>query len=266
MGLIKRKVWAVILLIITVSFINSCGNSSGQGNSINSNKNNNLEVSPTAENPNIKSYMTFDVLGGVFRKTGDGAAGMLLDEGESSKGFLVDKTSLSLPPPPIPQANASNSPFTIDSSSQYLGYQGKGRLTISALGSGEEVTQSTKDIIRQFSSLTLRFVFHKFGFNNTCLGLVYLDGEIECDVRGDYELSNQNFLGEAHCSNGPKTNPAPLIYITDQKNYSVELDANLKIDGDIYLYKSYSYDGSITIDGEKGAINDLIGKGGSCSL
>lgn len=209
--------------------------------------------------------MAFDVLGGVFRKNRTEADSM-----------IVAKLSLNVPPPPTvppqqPQEPSSptlqSSPFEIDHSNQYSGYEGKGRLVISALGSGEELfpPNSPEPIVRHFTALTLRFIFHNYAFNNQCLGEMFLDGEVHCEITGDYEMEKEQFLGEAHCVHGPKSNPATLLYITPKKIYQLGIDANLHIDGDLYRYRSYQYEGKIFIDGEEHSIEDLLPRGGSCS-
>lgn len=204
----------------------------------------------------LKSYMAFDVLGGVFRKNTAEADSM-----------IVAKLSLNVPPPQPSSSELQSSPFNIDYSNQYSGAEGKGRLVISALGSGEEFfsPHSPDPVVRHFTALTLRFIFHNYAFNNECLGEMFLDGEVHCEIAGDYEMEKEQFLGEAHCVHGPKSNPATVLYITPQKIYELGLDAILHIDGNIYRYNSYKYDGKISIDGEEQSIEDIQPKGGSCS-
>ncbi len=173
-------------------------------------------------------------------------------------GASAAKLSINLPPPSDEPPQAE--PFEIDYANQYSGYEGEGKLALSVFGRGEEA-----DGIRHLSSMTLRFLFFDYAFNSPCLGLLYLDGEVRCEVAGDYSIEKQEFSGQAHCTNGPADEPIPILYITPQKFYEVSIDANLQIDGNIYQYRSYRYEGDIMIDGEALKIEDLVEQGGSCS-
>ncbi|MBI4223928.1 MAG: hypothetical protein HY609_03260 [Deltaproteobacteria bacterium] len=177
--------------------------------------------------------------------------------------------------PTISKAAATEAPtgafqqeaFVIDYSRQYVGFENKGRMTLSVFGEGEEVfpPNNPENVVRHFSSLVLRFVFHDFAFNNPCLGPVKLKGEIACVVEGDYEVQTGEFLGEALCQNGPPDNPIPVLYKVPQKDFVAELNARLAIDGDPYRFRSYVYDGVIVIDGEELSVKDNVWKGASCS-
>ena len=238
------------LLLAGFLFLSSCGGSGGTPNITTQNLNTNNTVTSTEIDSNaLKSYMTFDVLGGVFRKNSSATSAEIID---SESDTSVNKR--------IETVNTEPQPFEVDYSNQYVGSQGKGRMVISALGSGTELND-----LRHFNALTLRFLFFNYAFNNPCVGSLSLDGELRCEITGDYKMGAKEFSGEAHCVNGPKANPISVLYITPQKVHEIGVDATLKIKGDFHRYKSYSYEGKITIDGEDLTIEDLIGRGGSCS-
>lgn len=257
-------------------FIISCGHSDGI--TTQNNEENLIKLKTKFEsvgeiqvNPELlKSYMTFDVLGGVFRKSSTATTNSIVLESKglsTNKEKTTGKLSISLPPPVVAESTTppeepepiESEQIEIDYSNQYVGYEGEGKLVISALGAGEE-----SDGIRHLSSLTLRFLFFNYAFNNPCLGNIYLDGEVQCEISGDYKIEKGEFLGQAHCMHGPKDDPIPILYITSQRFYEIGVDANLTIDGSIYQYKNYRYEGKITIDGENLKVEDLINSG-SCS-
>lgn len=250
---------SICLAFLMLTFL-SCGGEEQPSNSNIVNKTNNLDensaIGPIDQN--IKFYMTFDILGGMFRKDEEPSNAITL-----AKGLVTTHPSGETPEEtgPFP-----SEPFQIDASKNYRGLNGEGLLTLSMLGEGEEIFPShdPQNIIRHFSALTLRFVFHDYAFNNPCLGKVKLKGELHCEIQGDYEMKPKTFLGEAHCVDGPKENPKPILYRVPQKDFAVEVDSVLIIDGDPYRYRSYDYDGEIAIDGEKLPIKDLIHQGSSC--
>lgn len=257
-----------ILLLFLMFSLFSCGGSQSVGENIENNNNisnlNENQASQPVINPNIKFYMTFDVLGGVFRKNNQAADSVTLANKSISVTHVPEEEPQQSATPP--NHGLVSEPFEIDTSKRYNGLDGEGLLTLSIFGDGEEIhpVNDTKDVVRHFSTLTLRFVFHDFTFNNPCLGKVKLKGEIHCEVQGDYEMQTENFLGEAHCTNGPKGGPNPVLYKIPQRDYSIEFDAGLRIDGNPYQYRSYKYDGEITIDGETMLIQDSVTKGASC--
>lgn len=265
-------------MLIPFVFLFACGGAtrpSGQNDSQNQNNLTTGDQTVSGDfDPNTNFYLTFDLLGGVFRKNQASSAAMYLDT-ESAVAKSISTYPSTYLPTTNHQGNTQETPtespqqdgLVVDYSRQYVGFENKGRMSLSVFGEGQEIspTNDPEDIVRHFSQLILRFVFHDFAFNNPCLGVVKLKGEITCVVAGDYEVSAEQFLGEAHCQNGPLDNPAPVIYKIPQKDFSAELNTHLTIDGDPYRYRSYSYEGLIVIDGEEFSVKDNIAKGASCS-
>lgn len=253
------KNWTWIPLILLVSCSGTEGTNDTNGNP----SQNNVTIgNPTVYgdvDPNINFYMTFDLLGGVFRRPNQGSAASMQLNTEPG---TVSKSSSATEP-----AAFQREAFTVDYSRQYIGFENKGKMSLSVFGEGEEVfpPNDPESVVRHFNPLTLRFVFHDFAFNNPCIGVVRLKGEIACTVEGDYDMQTEEFLGEAFCQNGPLDNRLPVLYKVPQREYSVEMDVQLMIDGNPYRYRSYSYDGAMTIDGEELSVKDNIWKGASCS-
>lgn len=232
------------LIFILMIHIVSCGNSKVMESPeiIPQPKQNNEEAkTPNITlNPKIEGYITFDLLGGVFKKP------------EDSKSQAKSSTN-SKPPSEAEE-------FSIDSSYNFIGHKGEGDLIISILAQGKD-----DNIMRRYETFTLRFIFSKYAYENPCLGRVHIHGEIHCDLQGDYHYETKKFKGDAHCINGPKENAKNILYLTKEKNFEVGLDANLKIDGDPFLYQSYVYAGKIMIEGVEKRIEELISEGASCS-
>ncbi|MDO8527758.1 MAG: hypothetical protein Q7T03_08735 [Deltaproteobacteria bacterium] len=254
---IKIKNFLPVFLL----FVTSCGSTSVSPSSNEKIQGPAPAVAAQSLNPKIENYMTFDLLGGVFRKPETSNTGaMLFDFTElESNSVSAGKTSINLSPNEKMAATQESS-FVVDSSYTFIGKAGYGRLVISLSGSGKDVSS-----VRHYAPLKLRFLFYKYAFDNRCVGEIYLHGEIQCDVEGDYNLSTQNFIGKAHCFNGPQTKPGKILYITRDHNYEIELDGGLTINGNPLLYRSYSYEGDIIIDGMKKQIEELIQDGDTCS-
>lgn len=206
-------------------------------------------------NPNIKNLIAFDVLGGVFSLTSSDVEAIITNSENSSKNFSTGK------------ANSLSEPLNVDSSFSFIGKEGRGSLTLITSGKAEKKLDSstTPTVIGyHFAPLNLRFLFFNYAYDNGCLGMVRLDGEIDCAVEGDYDLTSGKLIGKAACNNGPAANPASIIYVAPDANYSVELNAVLTINGNPYMYKSYKYTGEIRIDGEPHNVETLIADGLSC--
>lgn len=257
------KKWSLILPV----FLFACGGGAGiEGPEANPDQNQVESAGPI--DPNIQAYLTFDVLGGVFRKAEAPAQAMLL--GQEPEEVTTGKSVTHLPASEGANEASTDAyamePILIDYSREYVGHEGKGRMALSVYAEGEEIsTPNAPDaVVKHFSRLSLRFVFHDFAFNNPCLGVTKLKGEIACEVTGDYDTGTEEFLGEANCQNGPTDNPAPLLYRVPQKDFSVELDAHLAIDGDPYRYRSYIYEGTVVIDGEPADVKEKVLYGAFC--
>lgn len=264
------KEWGFLgkgFLLLTACFLLvSCGGAlpSGGGDLAGQSLSESLEtnVSKASLDPKMENYITFDVLGGIFRKSMDIEA-MVLDEAIETTSKSAAKLSISVPPPP----SGGGKPFVIDTAYSYVGKNGSGKLVISASGSGtdEFTTADLSQKIRHFNPLKLRFLFFNFVFNNKCLGEVHVDGEIVCDITGQYDTAARKFLGNAHCANGSTEQPQTILYITEAANYDVEMNADLIINGNPFNYGSYKNTGIITIDGAEKKIEELIVEGSSCS-
>lgn len=220
--------------------------------------------------PKIENYITFDFLGGVFRKSIE-LENMILD-GAGEPATSVGKLSANVLPPQTTSAvtaetTGGQKPFVIDTSYSFVGKNGSGKLVISASGSGtDEYTNSdVSQKIQHFDPLKLHFLFFNYAFNNKCLGEVHMDGEIVCDISGKYDTAARKFLGNAHCANGPVDQPQTILYITESANYDVVIDADLIINGNPFNYGSYKNSGTISIDGIEKKIEELITGGYSCS-
>lgn len=259
-----------LLLVTVFLFLQSCGGGSGTGTGFDTPSNDISDKTATATSskvahPKINNLITFDILGGVFSLTSAEVEASIFSDG-AMEMTDAGKTSANLTPPPSNQTLSES--MTIDASYSFSGRGGHGGLTLIATGSGEKIYPSStaaKPDLYRYSPMTLRFRFSRFAFDNACLGTIRLDGEITCTIEGDYHPSDQKFVGSAECINGPAEKPASIIYMAPDTNYSVALNAVLTIDGDPFQYESYKYEGEITIDGASKKIEDLIGKGLSCS-
>lgn len=245
-----QKVLMVAVAIVTIS---GCGHESKQNELAAAASE--AEVALEA-NPNINNIIAFDVLGGVFSLTSSDVEASITNSKNNSKNFSAGKsTSLS-------------EPLNIDSSFAFVGSGGHGSLTLITTGTAEKKLESSTTtptvISYHFAPLNLRFLFFNYAYGNACIGMVRLDGEIDCTVEGDYDLTTEKFIGKAVCQNGPSGSPASIIYVAPNDNYSVGFHATLTINGSPYEYDSYTYGGTITIDGESHNVEALIADGLSC--
>ena len=222
------------------------------------------DLSKATLDPRIENYITFDVLGGVFRKSMEMEA-MVLDGGEEAVPSAA-KLSIHVLPPKTETKDGQKS-FLIDAAYSFVGKNGSGKLVISTSGNGadEYISAELGPKIRHFNPLRLRFLFFNYAFSNKCLGEVHLDGEIICDITGKYDSTARKFLGNAHCANGPAEQPQTLLYITEMADYEIGMNANMIINGNPFNYGSYKNSGTITIDGVEKKIEELITAGDSCS-
>lgn len=256
---VESKTFFLVLALLF--FCWSCGPSSIGVDENNNSSGDELSQNISAvDDPKIESHIAFDVLGGVFRAPSDDSKTIAFDSETNSQN----------PKDAVAKTSVNFSPSVIDSSYLFSGKGGHGRLIISLEGSASDanppaIVADTKETIRHYSPLNIRFLFFKYAFENRCLGTVYLHGEIHCEVEGDYTLHQQIFRGTAHCFHGPKEESKPILYITDHHNYEVELNAHLAIDGNPFVYQSYTYEGVILIDGKQRIIEGLVAESGSCS-
>lgn len=242
----NKKPFAIILLALFSSL--GCGSSSSTDTAAPPNQqvtSDSVQKSTAPIPTKAENLLTFDVLGGIFKQSNTASA------------MTLAKTTLNLPQPQTKEEAVAQ--FSIDTSYTFLGYKSSGRLVVTAAGAGSEAA-----MLRHYEPLTLRFLFFNYAFKNDCFGVVHVDGEIRCEIVGDYWTDKKTFSGTAHCVNGPQNKPETVIYITDKKTYDVSFDAQLKIDGDYLNYGSYNYQGDITIDGAKKKIEDLMKGGLSC--
>lgn len=206
-------------------------------------------------NPNIKNIITFDVLGGVFSLTSSDVEAAITNSKNISKNFSAGKS------------NSLSEPLNVDSSFAFVGSRGHGSLTLITTGTAEKKMESATNpavVGYHFAPLNLRFLFFNYAYDNACLGIVRLDGEIDCTLEGDYDLTHEKFIGKTVCQNGPAGSPASIIYVAPNANYSVDFNATLSINGNPYQYSSYTYTGDITIDGKPYNVEALIADGLSC--
>lgn len=202
----------------------------------------------------IYSLIASDLLGGVFT-----ADAITVSDFEEVSAPL-EKVTLNVP--------VATKSYQIDTSRVYLGTDGDGKFVLSMKGSGEErlsQTENTSYRIRDYDFLTLRFIFHQYHFKNSCLGDVYLHGEIHCDVVGEYYPEKEYFSGGADCQNGPKESPNYLLYITESGNHEVGLNIHAEINGHPLSTGSYEFTGNFIIDGETKNVADLMKDYASCS-
>ncbi len=251
-------------IIITLLSLAACGGSSTQfeGTPLSSLSGaSNTSAAASISDPKLESYITFDVLGGIFRKS--------MEIESDADSITVGKTSISLPQPDSqPQTTQpATKLFNIDVSYSFLGKGGVGKLLVSATGQGEDryLSGDLSRSVREFKPLKLHFIFFNYLFANKCLGNIHVDGEIICEILGNYDNVAQKLVGDAHCTNGPLDNPQTLLYITESKDFEVALDALLKINGNPYSYGSYQNSGKIIIDGVEKNIETLFTEGQSCS-
>lgn len=255
--------------VISFLFLAACG--SGGGVSVGTDSLNAQLTSFSAiADPKIENFITFDVLGGVFSfKASEVEAAIFSDQQNVNKGLSVGKLSENLVQPGLQTSAATlSAPETIDASFSFSGKGGHGGLILIATGTNEKIYPSStaaQPTLYRYKPLTLRFRFTNFAYDNACLGLVRLNGEITCTIEGDYTLSDKKFVGKALCSNGPADQPATLLYIAPNANYTVGLKATLTINGDPFSFDSYKYEGDITIDGASKKVEDLIGDGLTCT-
>lgn len=250
-------------LLTTCFLLASCGDALPSGGGYLAGQSlSEANVSKGSLDPKMENYITFDMLGGIFRKAMDMEA-MVLDEVIETTSKSVAKLSINVTPP----SDGEGKPFVIDTAYSYVGKNGSGKLVISATGNGsdEYTTADLSQKIRHFNPLKLRFLFFNFVFNNKCLGEVHVDGEIVCDITGKYDTATRKFLGNSHCANGPAERPQTILYITEATHYDVEMNADLIINGNPFNYGSYKNSGTITIDGDEKKIEELIVEGSSCS-
>lgn len=242
-------------VVIFISQLISCGSASSPVE-VPKNLVQHEASSITPPDPKIQNFIAFDSLGGIFRKTSDTAESLISESDFESSD--VSKSSLNL---------AESEKIPIDASYSFRGKGASGRLTLVMEGSAQDQTVSTLALksFRHYEPLNLRFLFFNYAFANPCLGTPHIDGEIRCEIVGDYDNETKKFKGKAHCQNGPIEKPVPFLYITRQRDYEISMDADLAIDGDAFSFDSYRYSGGITIDGETKKIEDLISGGATCS-
>lgn len=213
----------------------------------------NESVSPN----NILGFIAFDLVGGMFSTSSQVIEKSVIKNGDST-------------PLPLSKAQTSTKPIQempIDTSFAFSGAGGYGKLTITANGNGIKIfpsPTSPNPEFYKFNPLTLRFFFFNYTYYNDCLGKIQVDGELSCNVVGSYDIYKKVFLGNVSCQNGYKEDNRPLLYITQEANYEVTLNALLKIDGNPFYFESYSYSGQIMVDGVLSDIQTSITSQGTC--
>lgn len=210
--------------------------------------------------PNLTNIITSDILGGLFRASSTEIEASINENRPTP--VQANKNSESLTPP--------TQTLLVDTSLSFQGGGGKGEMILSALGTGQKIMESETSetaISYHYDSLTLRLLFFNFAYYNPCFGLIRLDGEIRCEIIGDYKLENKQLIAKARCQNGPKENRTTLLYITEEGLFDVAFDADLEINGNPFSFGSYKQKGTITIDGQEHSIDPkAVHDGASCSL
>ncbi len=130
-------------------------------------------------------------------------------------------------------------------------------LKVTAEGKKEEISMARGKRIVKFSKLKLKFEFDKFVFSNACGFRAYVNGEIQCQVSGRYNKEDETFSGWGNCSAGMSDDTNEFIYVfQDKEQRSVRMAVNVKIDGDIFDLKNYTFAGIFNVDNRLIAIEN----------
>lgn len=262
----KQKTIHFLFLIGTILLLVGCGHGAEE----------NLftgeeEQTSISDHPKLQNLITFDVLGGVFRSQTVAIQASIFNDPLADSKSIPSASGMTLnlkPPASQGTSETYSEPIQFDTSLSFSGLGGRGSLVLVATGTGTRLLKSEEsdDIVAyHYEPLVLRFLFYKYAYSHPCLGTIRLDGEIHCVIEGDYDSRIGDFLGTAHCLNGPINNAMSLLYITEEANYEITYDATLQIDGNPFIFNSYTVTGDISIDGESMKIESLIGEGASCS-
>lgn len=135
-------------------------------------------------------------------------------------------------------------------------------------GKSEVVTQPTNSSLVTFSPLNITFDFDQFVFINSCGMRASFDGIMKCRVNGKYNRTNENFKGTATCTISSRDNPTDFIYVLEDEGEqrAVTMQINASINGNAFQIESYSFTGTIHVDGRMMTVDNKFNEAAICSV